>query len=804
MKKILVLFTILLSANCNGYSQKKCGHSHSIKAVSANDTRSDSLDITHTHLTLQLTDFANQILQGEADISFTVKVDNLTIVDLDLESLTVTTASLNGEDLAYTHDGTLLRVTLNEVYNENDTFELHIEYEGAPITDSSGWGGFYWTNDYAYNLGVGFDAAPHSFGRAWFPCFDNFVERCTYSFTAYTTFPKKAFFNGLPDFSYIGFTDDTGVTLNQWTMDNEISSYLVGMAVGEYDVSLSQHFTTENDSVPIWLIAPNNNLAQVESSFTNLSPAISSFEEFYGDYQWSKVGYSFVPFNGGAMEHATNIAYPLSLADGSLDYETLMAHELAHHWWGDYVTCSTAEDMWINEGMASYSEALFMEQLYGADAYYDWITDNHRNVLLYAHSTDGAYLPVSGIGHENTYGAHVYNKGASVGHNLRTYMGDNAFKSASESFMSAYALQSVSSEQMRNHFQNYTTSDLTSFFADWIYNPGFTDFSIDSKLITEISESEYPVELTISQRRHEAPSYFTNMPVEVTIISAEGIEETHTVIVSGEISEVSFISSIDPIHIILNRDYNLTPAILAEEKLITDTGLDLFSYAEFRSDINEMNDQDSVWMRVECHFTGPHETQPQEEYLISSDRFWRIIGDFPEELDAGGRIRYYGSESSGFTFDEGFFNMAQDNGYSESELKLVYRENTSGSWSEHLNYELNTLAVDDDYIGRIDFLNLKPGDYTWGFSTGETSITEISSELLIYPNPVIDIINLSQNLTTYSSYKIIDLLGRVIQQGAINGSSIKCKSITPGSYAFQFYDATGKLNHQENFILVKG
>ena len=168
MKKILVLFTILLSANCNGYSQKKCAHSHSAKAVSANDTRSDSLDITHTHLTLQLTDFANQILQGEADISFTVKVDNLTIVDLDLESLTVTTASLNGEDLAYTHDGTLLRVTLNDVYNENDTFELHIEYEGAPITDSSGWGGFYWTNDYAYNLGVGFDAAPHSFGRAWY------------------------------------------------------------------------------------------------------------------------------------------------------------------------------------------------------------------------------------------------------------------------------------------------------------------------------------------------------------------------------------------------------------------------------------------------------------------------------------------------------------------------------------------------------------------------------------------------------------------------------------------------------------
>ena len=109
--------------------------------MSASDTRSDSLDITHTHLTLQLTDFTNQILQSEADISFTVKVDNLDIVDLDLESLTVTEVTLNGDALTYTHTETLLRISLNQIYNQNDTFELHIEYEGSPITDNSGWGG---------------------------------------------------------------------------------------------------------------------------------------------------------------------------------------------------------------------------------------------------------------------------------------------------------------------------------------------------------------------------------------------------------------------------------------------------------------------------------------------------------------------------------------------------------------------------------------------------------------------------------------------------------------------------------------
>ena len=803
MKNIILLVVTFLSMNCTAFSQKKCSHYRSAKSMSASDTRSDSLDITHTHLTLQLTDFTNQILLSEADISFTVKVDNLDIVDLDLESLTVTEVTLNGDALTYTHTETLLRISLNQVYNQNDTFELHIEYEGSPVTDNSGWGGFYWNSEYAYNLGVGFDADPHSFGRAWFPCFDNFVERCTYSFLATTTFPKKAFFNGLPDFSYIGFTDVQGITVNQWSIDNEIPSYLVGMAVGEYDVSMSQYFTSENDSIPIWLIAPENNLPQIESSFINLSEALTSFEEFYGDYNWSKVGYSFVPFNGGAMEHATNIAYPLSFADGSLDYETLMAHELAHHWWGDYVTCSTPEDMWINEGMASFSEALFTEQLYGENAYYDWVSENHRDVLINAHNNDGAYLPVSGIGHENTYGSHVYNKGASVGHNLRTYMGDTQFKTASENFMSTYALQSVSSEEMRDFFQTYTESDLTSFFSDWVFNPGFTDFSIDSKLITEVSESNYNVELVISQRRHEAPNHFTNMPIQVCVISAEGIEENHTVTISGETSEVSFNSSINPVHIILNRDYSLTPAILAEEKSITDTGLDIFSFAEFRSDINEMNEQDSIWMRVECHFTGPHEIQPQAEFLISTDRFWRIIGDFPDELEAGGRFRYYGGDSGSLTFDTDFFDLAENNGYSEQELKLLFRENGSNPWTEHMDYELNTLAVDNDYIGRIDFLNLNQGDYTWGFQTGETTIGEIKKEVFIYPNPVLGEIFLSESLIDFKSYKIIDLSGRVILKGTLNGNSIKCKSIIPGNYALQFFDSTGNLVHQENFVRIK-
>ena len=178
----------------------------------------------------------------------------------------------------------------------------------------------------------------------------------------------------------------------------------------------------------MWLTALPGDTTNMKLSFTHLDEAMQAFEGRFGAYRWPKVGFSAVPFNAGAMEHATCIAYPKSLLDGTTNYETLMAHELSHHWWGDLVTCRTAEDMWLNEGWASFCEMLFTEALYGEEAYRDAVRDNHKDVLLYAHRSDGGRFPVSGIPLNITYGDHVYNKGADVARNLRSFMGDEDFR----------------------------------------------------------------------------------------------------------------------------------------------------------------------------------------------------------------------------------------------------------------------------------------------------------------------------------------------------------------------------------------
>lgn len=783
-------------------AQHKCSkYGTSVKSMSAADTRSDSLDVLHTDLYFDFSDFQSQELVGIATIDFRTKVSGIQEVDLDLLSLTVSEVLLSGEALEFNQTGELLRITLPAELGIDEEFTLVISYGGNPETDTSGWGGFYWTSAYAYNLGVGFDADPHTFGRAWFPCFDSFVERCTFSFSIKTEASKKGIANG----TLLETTEDVdGLPIHNWELNMSIPSYLASIAVGSYELISSTYTTANGIEIPQHLIAPPANVDDVSASFINLTQALISFEEFYGPYEWERIGYVFVPFNSGAMEHATNIAYPISFADGDLSFETLMAHELAHHWWGDLITCSTQEDMWINEGMASYSEALFLEQTYGDEAYYEWISDNHRDVLLSAHTDDGGYLPVSGIGHANTYGTHVYSKGASVGHNLRTYMGTDAFVEATMAFMLEFALQSVSSSDLRDFFQGYTDQNLTAFFDDWVFNSGFTDFNITSVTETEITPSEIELELTINQRNLEAPAYFTEVPLAVTLVSEEGLEEEVTVTISGNETVVTITTGFSPKHIILNRGYELTPAILAEERVITSTGTEIFSFSEFRTSTSELGTADSIWVRAECHFTGPNETIFLEDYYISSDRFWRIHTDADETTDIEGRINFYGSNFAFFDYDLPFLSTMSNLGYTVPDLKLLHRPLYSSQWVEHSSYDITNFGNDDNFNGYIDFSLTSQGDYAWGFLNNGTLVTnyESTASLEVYPNPVNDQLTLKKLPKGASNFRIYSSTGMLILEGRTskNGRKIKCQELAPGHYIIEILNASEEKLSQTKFI----
>ena len=136
--------------------------------------RTDSLHIAHYDINLNITDFTGHTIHGYADLTAVPKVDNLPYIDLDLKSLVVDSVLIDDIPVqSFTHEGTLVRIPLQEPSNQGDTMNVRVYYGGVPGADAL-FGGFYFSGEYCYNIGVGFRDVPHNFGRGWYPCLDFF------------------------------------------------------------------------------------------------------------------------------------------------------------------------------------------------------------------------------------------------------------------------------------------------------------------------------------------------------------------------------------------------------------------------------------------------------------------------------------------------------------------------------------------------------------------------------------------------------------------------------------------------------
>jgi aminopeptidase N len=138
--------------------------------------RSDTIDVLHYFVDLTITSVASSPISGFTAVTCVPKLNGISTLNLDLLRLTVDSVVLGSNVLNYNYNDTLLKINLGGVYNIGDTFTVNVAYHGIPQTDPSGFGGFTFSSGYAYNLGVGFSADPHVYGRIWHPCFDNFVD----------------------------------------------------------------------------------------------------------------------------------------------------------------------------------------------------------------------------------------------------------------------------------------------------------------------------------------------------------------------------------------------------------------------------------------------------------------------------------------------------------------------------------------------------------------------------------------------------------------------------------------------------
>lgn len=737
--------------------------------------RSDSIHIAHYSLNLDIINFSEQEISGNAELSVVYKMNGLENIHLDLGGFTIDSILLDQHSVNYEYVGEDLYIAVQNT-QISDTQTVKIYYHGTPPRDPN-FGGFYFSGNFAYNIGVGMTVDPQCYGRAWYPCIDEFTDKSTYSFHIRTSADKMAVCGG--ELVQTDSLADNTIRWN-WELTSPIPTYLASVAVSNY-ATYSDTVHCINGVIPIHIYADETHINNVPSSFQNFKTIIRHFEQKFGAYPWQRIGYVGVPFSSGAMEHATNIAYPNFAINGYISYESLAFHEFSHSWFGNYLTCASANTMWINEGFASYSELIADEILDPTLTTFNLnLLNLHRNVLLQTHKDDGDYFALDNVPHSATYGSTSYDKGSLVAHTLRNYMGDSLFFGSLPILFSQNAFGNVNSEEFFQKMSQISGMDLTDFYLGWVNQPGFVHFSVDS--IIPIGNQQYHVYMR--QRLHHATNFINSNRVDIAFISDSGemITLEHLQF-SGETACLTVTLPFAPNFAIVDPNRKLGDAIIDYDLLLENSGAVNCSEANFR--INASSIDAPTHVRVEHNLVAPDglRSENPDIFAISPNHYWRIEF-YPNNIQSGEMHFKYVAISSQFN------DYQLLNGYSTENYLLLYRRNPSSDWQI-----MPRTIIGNTSSGTMVAQYFLPGEYTLAVGNYTLSIEENNKnhKMNLYPNPANHTLYIDINVDNLEDYslEIIDTAGK------------SCKSFIPDSQLTQLNVSQLSAGNY-NLILKKG
>jgi len=454
-------------------------------------------------------DPVNEQLTGLVEIDIRSLEDGLSAFDLNLVALTVDSVVAGGDQLTFNQSNSQIHIDLNTAINIDDTIRIAVGYSGHPIPEpgNDSWGGFYFHDGFAYNLGVGINAEYVSMMRHWIPCHDEPWDKASFDLSLTGPLGKTIASIGILESVIEDFQDST-VTYH-WIENHQTATYLVALAMYDY-VVLEQ---TLGDTLPVVLYIWPQDSTDALIHFEHLPAMVDIYSDLFGPYMFDKVGYAATA--KGAMEHQTLVSYPGGIIGPSHGRDGLIAHELAHMWWGDWVTIGDWRDIWLNEGFATYSEALFFEHFYDRE-YYD----------TYMRTMMGAYF--SGIGGEGDFpiydpewmwGVHSYEKGGIVLHMLRHLIGDSLFYAALNQYGQTFAFSNATTADFQAQVESVSGENLDWFFQQWIYGPSYPIYEY-AWTVDSIAAENFAVTGYLHQVRED--SLLFDMPMEVLFALSGG------------------------------------------------------------------------------------------------------------------------------------------------------------------------------------------------------------------------------------------------------------------------------------------
>ncbi|CAN5318584.1 M1 family aminopeptidase [soil metagenome] len=449
--------------------------------------RSRDYDMQNIALNLKF-DWDKEQAYGTATITLASLAPNFQKVNLDAGAMIINSVMMNGKNLTFNYDepNSNLSINLDRAYQIGEPMTFVVDYrtKGIVVANTLGFGaggGLKFIKPTADNPNRRrqiWSQGESDYNRFWFPGYDSPNDFRTTELTA--TVGKGMFVVGNGKLVNRKPNSD-GTETFYWKMDTPYANYLTSIVVGEYTEIKGKYL-----DVPVSTYLFPNEAKEGEPSVRKLPDMVKFFSEITGvKYPYPKYAQTTAEGFGGGMENisATTMTPNLVHDERELldfDSESLQSHELAHQWFGDYVTCREWSDIWLNESFATYFEALWTEKSKGhSDFLYSDVLGNQQAYLNTWNQ--GSRRPVVTKYYTNAdalFDTYAYPRGGAVLHMLKKHLGDALFFRAINHYLKTNANSPVQTEELRIAVEEATGQSMDWFFDQWIYKMGHPIFEV--------------------------------------------------------------------------------------------------------------------------------------------------------------------------------------------------------------------------------------------------------------------------------------------------------------------------------------
>ena len=479
LRTIFLPLLILLTNQALGqesatHCSKRDHRTHTVKSATltvAQIAETEKYDVHFYQLDLSMNNVSTY-LNGTGSIHAKAKQAMDSALFELFSTLTITQIRVNGIPVSYSRVASAVKVPVN--VQTNQSFIIDVDYNGTPPTAQTnplGGSGMTaaaspsWGNKVVWSLSEPFSAFE------WFPCKQSLTDKadsCAVSITVPDT--CKAGSNGVLELvTLLG----NGFTRYDWKHRHPIDYYLISVSVAKY-VEYNVYANPVGAPNPIliqnYIYDNPGTLPNFQADIDETADFIELYYDLYGPYPFEdeKYGHCMAPISGG-MEHQT-------MTTQGFFEKTLTSHELAHQWWGDNVTCASWCDIWLNEGFASYSEYLMLENLYPGEEGPS-MQQVHNSIMNQA---GGSVWVLDSLNENRIFsGRLTYDKGSAIIHSMR-YLIDNdtLFFDALRSFQVTFKDSTATGITFKNFMENFTGENLTPFFNQWYFGEGYPTYSV--------------------------------------------------------------------------------------------------------------------------------------------------------------------------------------------------------------------------------------------------------------------------------------------------------------------------------------